>query len=103
MRERFLAQLRADAEGFLFDITARFGNVLNADNAANPLRRLQPESGAVSGSRPSGATSIRDELFSRALQQGTGDDRIVFMAGGNAAGKTKPPHTHAAASAAPAG
>jgi hypothetical protein len=88
MRERFLAQLRADAEGFLSTYTARFGNVLNADSAATLFAEYNQNPAQYREAVHPAATWIRDELFSRALQQGAGDDRIVFMAGGNAAGKT---------------
>jgi hypothetical protein len=88
MRERFLAQLRADAEGFLSAYSARFGNVLNADSAATLFAEYNRNPAEYREAVHPAATWIRDELFSRALERRTGDDRIVFMAGGNAAGKS---------------
>jgi GT2 family glycosyltransferase len=90
VRASALDRLEKHREEFLADYTRRFGNVLNADSAAE----LFPEYAASLESRARfrvavhpAAQWIRDELFRRALANPTVRD-VVFTAGGNGAGKT---------------
>jgi len=90
VRASALNALDRQREEFLAEYVRRFGNVLNADNAAE----LFPEYAASLESRARfrvavhpAAQWIRDELFDRALANPLVKE-IVFTAGGNGAGKT---------------
>lgn len=90
VRAAALGALEQRREEFLGEYTRRFGNVLNADCAAE----LFPEYAASLESRARfrvavhpAAQWIRDELFSRALADPKVGE-VVFTAGGNGAGKT---------------
>lgn len=90
VRAAALQALHADPEKFLAEYTRRFGNVLNADSAAE----LFPEYAASLESRARfrvavhpAAQWVRDELFARALADPLVKE-VVFTAGGNGAGKT---------------
>ncbi len=90
VRASALSALDLQREDFLAEYTRRFGNVLNADNAAE----LFPEYAASLESRARfrvavhpAAQWIRDELFDRALANSFVKE-VVFTAGGNGAGKT---------------
>lgn len=90
VRASVLGTLEQDREGFLAEYTRRFGNVLNADSAAE----LFPEYAASLESRARfrvavhpAAQWIRGEMFERSLANDT-VKKVVFTAGGNGAGKT---------------
>lgn len=90
VRAAALGVLEQGREEFLAEYTRRFGNVLNADCAAE----LFPEYSASLESRARfrvavhpAAQWIRDELFDRALVDSKIGE-VIFTAGGNGAGKT---------------
>jgi DNA topoisomerase III/RecQ family ATP-dependent DNA helicase len=90
VRQHALQTVERDLEPLLSAYTERFGNVFNADNAAE----LFPDYAASNESRGSfrvavhpAAQAIRDELFRRALASQSVAP-IAFTAGGNAAGKS---------------
>ena len=85
-----LRRAQDDPEGLLQEYTRRFGNILNADNAAE----LFPEYAASPASRARfraavhpAAQWVRDELFTRALADPNVQE-VIFTAGGNGAGKS---------------
>jgi len=90
VREETLRKLHADPERYLADYTRQFGNVLNADNAATLFDEYNQDRARYREAVHEAATWIRDELFRRALEQKVPDEinRVVFTAGGNAAGKS---------------
>jgi hypothetical protein len=90
VREETLKKLHADAERYLTEYTRQFGNVLNADNAATLFEEYEQNRAKYREAVHPAATWIRDELFRRALAESApeGEDRVVFTAGGNAAGKS---------------
>ena len=90
VREETLRKLREDAEHYLAEYTARFGNVLNADEAATLFDEYNQDRAKYREAVHPAATWIRDELFERALAEtaSEGGNRVVFTAGGNAAGKS---------------
>ncbi|MGD1070054.1 MAG: hypothetical protein ABSB15_07925 [Bryobacteraceae bacterium] len=72
-----------------FPIHTRFGNLLNADNAATLFAEYNEDPARYRVAVHLAAQWIRDELFARALTESRWDqDRTVFTAGGNAAGKS---------------
>jgi hypothetical protein len=82
--------VRSSGENLLNEYQQRFGNVLNADNAAE----LFPDYAQSLESRAKyrvavhpAAQWVRDELFQRALND-PDKKEVVFTAGGNGAGKT---------------
>jgi hypothetical protein len=90
VREDALLRIQENPERILADYKERFGNVLNADNAAE----IFPAYAASVESRTRfrvavhpAAQWVRDELFRRSL---TDPDvhQVIFTAGGNGAGKT---------------
>jgi GT2 family glycosyltransferase len=90
VRAAVLGAVEKRREELLAEYTRRFGNVLNADSAAE----LFPEYSASLASRTRlriavhpGAQWIRDQLFDRALADQQVAE-IIFTAGGNGAGKT---------------
>jgi len=90
VRASALRLVQNDPEGLLDEYTRRFGNVLNADNAAE----LFPEYAASLASRAQfrpavhpAAQWVRDELFARALQDPNVRE-VIFTAGGNGVGKS---------------
>ena len=90
MTARALEKIRSHPEDLLAEYQRRFGNVLNADNAAE----LFPDYAASPNTRTRYRTAIhgaaqwvRDELFNRALADPDVKE-VVFTAGGNGAGKT---------------
>ncbi|MGA2595115.1 MAG: UDP-N-acetylmuramoyl-L-alanine--D-glutamate ligase [Bryobacteraceae bacterium] len=90
VRANALRRTRDDPEGLLAEYTRRFGNILNADNAAE----LFPEYAASRASRAQfrpavhpAAQWVRDELFARALKDPKIGE-VIFTAGGNGAGKS---------------
>jgi len=89
-REAILNKLAADPESHLGEYTNRFGNVLNADNAAALFEEYNADRARYRDAVHPAAQWIRDELFRRALAEKPpeGRNRIVFTAGSNAAGKT---------------
>jgi hypothetical protein len=90
VRESVLYDLAADPERYLSDYSNRFGNVLNADNAATLFEPYNRDRARFRVAVNPAATWLRDELFRRALanQPAFGKRSIVFTAGGNAAGKS---------------
>ncbi|MEO8371754.1 MAG: zeta toxin family protein [Candidatus Solibacter sp.] len=90
VREETLRKLQADPERYLADYTREFGNVLNADNAATLFDEYNQDRARYREAVHPAATWIRDELFRRALAERApaGRNRVVFTAGGNAAGKS---------------
>jgi hypothetical protein len=89
-RESTIAQLESDPEHFLAEYTKRFGNVLNADNAATLFDPYNRDPAKYRVAVHQAAQWIRDELFRRALGQRAeaARNRVVFTAGGNATGKS---------------
>jgi len=90
VRESTLRLLAADLEHYLADYTRRFGNVLNADDAATLFDEYNADRARYREAVHPAATWIRDELFRRALAEPApaGRERVFFMAGGNASGKS---------------
>jgi hypothetical protein len=90
VREETLRKLRANPEPYLAEYTGKFGNVLNADDAATLFDEYNQDRAKYREAVHPAATWIRDELFQRALGERApeGRNRVVFTAGGNAAGKS---------------
>jgi hypothetical protein len=90
MRAGAIALVESDPERFLAEYTKRFGNVLNADNAATLFDQYNEKPAKYRVAVHPAAQWIRDELFRRALGERveTGRNRVVFTAGGNASGKS---------------
>jgi hypothetical protein len=90
MRERTVSRLESDPESHLSEYTKRFGNVLNADNAATLFDEYNGNPGKYRVAVHPAAQWIRDELFKRAIARPApeGGNRVVFTAGGNASGKS---------------
>ncbi|HWD99691.1 MAG TPA: zeta toxin family protein [Bryobacteraceae bacterium] len=89
-RETILAKLAEDPERYLEEYERRFGNVLNADNAATLFEEYEADRARYREAVHPAATWIRDELFRRKLREEDAQrrDTVVFTAGGNAAGKS---------------
>ena len=66
-REGTIGQVESDPEHFLAEYTRRFGNVLNADNAATLFDRYNRDPAKYRVAVHPAAQWIRDELFHRAL------------------------------------
>jgi hypothetical protein len=90
VRQETLCKLRANPEAYLAEYTSKFGNVLNADDAATLFDEYNQDRAKYRVAVHTAATWIRDELFRRALAETAheGRNRVVFTAGGNAAGKS---------------
>jgi hypothetical protein len=89
VREAVMSQVEADQEYYLFEYARRFGNVLNADNAATLFAEYNEDPARYRVAVHPAAQWIRDALFTRVLAVSPqGKDRAVFTAGGNAAGKS---------------
>src|ERR1700722_11482909 len=90
VRDETLRKLRENPEHYLAEYTERFGNVLNADDAATLFDEYNQDRAKYREAVHPAATWIRDELFQRALAKTApaGKNRVVFTAGGNAAGKS---------------
>lgn len=90
VREETLRKLQQDPEQYLAEYAARFGNLLNADDAATLFDEYNQDRARYRVAVHPAATWIRDELFRRALlvRAPEGGNRVVFTAGGNAAGKS---------------
>ena len=90
VREETLRKLRANPEPYLAEYIGKFGNVLNADDAATLFDEYNQDRAKYRVAVHPAATWIRDELFRRALAETApeGRNRVVFTAGGNAAGKS---------------
>src|ERR1039457_2084413 len=90
VREETLRELRANPEPYLAEYTGKFGNTLNADDAATLFDEYNEDRAKYRVAVHPAAISIRDELFRRALAESAreGRNRVVFTAGGNAAGKS---------------
>ncbi len=90
IRESILCALAAEPERFLAAYADRFGNVLNADDAATLFDGYNQDRARYRVAVHPAATWIRDELFRRALASTVLKPaaRVVFTAGGNAVGKT---------------
>ena len=88
--EETLRKLRANPELYLAEYSSKFGNVLNADDAATLFDEYNEDRAKYRVAVHPAATWIRDELFRRALAERApeGRNRVVFTAGGNAAGKS---------------
>jgi hypothetical protein len=88
--EETLRKLRANPELYLTEYSGKFGNVLNADDAATLFDEYNEDRAKYRVAVHPAATWIRDELFRRALAETApeGRNRVVFTAGGNAAGKS---------------
>ena len=90
MRANALRLVQDDPEGLLAEYTRRFGNVLNADNAAELFPEYAASLASRARFRPAvhpGAQWVRDELFTRALADPSVHE-VIFAAGGNGAGKS---------------
>jgi hypothetical protein len=90
VQEETLRKLRENPEYYLAEYKARFGNILNADDAATLFDEYNQDRAKYREAVHPAATWIRDELFERALARTApkGRNRVVFTAGGNAAGKS---------------
>jgi hypothetical protein len=90
VREETLRKLRANPELYLVEYSSKFANVLNADDAATLFDEYNQDPAKYRVAVHTAATWIRDELFQRALAERApeGRNRVVFTAGGNAAGKS---------------
>jgi hypothetical protein len=88
VRQAVVAQVGANPEDYLGEYTRLFGHVLNADNAATLFAEFNLDRAKYRVAVRPAAQWIRDELFRRALVDTAGDNRVIFTAGGNAAGKT---------------
>ena len=90
VREETLRKLRTNPEAYLADYSRKFGNVLNADDAATLFDEYNQDRATYRVAVHPAATWIRDELFRRVLAERApeGRNRVVFTAGGNAAGKS---------------
>ena len=90
VREETLRILRANPELYLTEYNRKFANVLNADDAATLFDEYNQDRAKYRVAVHPAATWIRDELFRRALGETApeGRNRVVFTAGGNAAGKS---------------
>jgi hypothetical protein len=90
VREETLRKVRENPEQYLAEYTSRFGNVLNADDAATLFDEYNQDPAQYRVAVHPAATWIRDELFQRALavRAPEGRNRVVFTAGGNAVGKS---------------
>jgi len=88
-RAAIIAKLEADPGRYLSEYTHRFGNVLNADSAATLFPEYNESPAKYRVAVHPAAQWIRDELFQRALENAPPElFRVVFTAGGNAAGKS---------------
>ena len=89
-KESFLKTLHDDPEGHYAEYTRRFGNVLNADNAATLFDEYNADPAVNRVPVHTAASEVRDALFERKLAEPApeGKDAVVFTAGGNAAGKS---------------
>jgi hypothetical protein len=83
-------KLQANPEHYLAAYTRHFGNILNADDAATLFPEYNQDPAKYRVAVHPAATWIRGELFRRALatEAPEGKNRVVFTAGGNAAGKS---------------
>lgn len=89
VREAIVLRVEADPERYLAEHLERFGNVLNADDAATLFSEYNEDPPTYRVAVHPAARWIRDERFRRALATYSPDkDRVVFTAGGNAAGKS---------------
>ena len=90
VREETQRKLRENPEAYLAEYTSKFGSVLNADDAATLFDEYNQDPAKYRVAVHPAATWIRDELFQRALAEtaSEGRNRVVFTAGGNAAGKS---------------
>ncbi len=90
VRTTVLANLATDSARYLSEYSERFGNVLNADDAATLFGEYNADRARHRVAVHPAATWVRDELFRRALAQTPVGrrGRVVFTAGGNAVGKT---------------
>jgi hypothetical protein len=90
VRQGILRKLQADPERYLAAYAARFGNILNADDAAALFDEYNQDPSRYRVAVHPAATWMRDELFRRALliSVDAGKNRVVFTAGSNAAGKS---------------
>lgn len=90
VKARALYQVAKRGEDLLAEYRRRFGNVLNADNAAELFRdysaSLESRAKYRAAVHPA-AQWVRDQLFSRALADPK-VEKIAFTADGNGAGKT---------------
>ncbi len=89
VREAVILRVETDSDHYLFEYQRRFGNILNADDAAALFPEYNQDPARYRFAVHPAAQWIRDELFRRALAVNSPDrDRVVFTAGGNAAGKS---------------
>jgi|GEM_PF-3259157 len=87
VRAAVVSRVERDPDRYLSEYTLRFGNVLNADSAATLFAEYNDDPARYRVAVHPAVQWIRDELFRRALAE-KGRDRVVFTAGGNAAGKS---------------
>jgi hypothetical protein len=89
VREAVVFRVEADPERDLSEHEKRFGNVLNAGDAATLFPEYNEAPATDRVAVHPAARWIRDERFRRALATCSPDkERVVFTAGGNAAGKS---------------
>jgi hypothetical protein len=80
-----VSRVEADPERYLSEYNRRFGNVLNADNAATLFPEYTENPARYRVAVHPAAQWIRDELFRRALKEPPvkGKNSVVFTAGGS--------------------
>jgi hypothetical protein len=90
VRKAVVSKVEANPERYLAEYTRQFGNILNADNAATLFPEYNANPAKYRVAVHPAAQWIRDELFRRILATPAvkGKNRVVFTAGGNAAGKS---------------
>lgn len=89
MRDAVLSELAAKSEHYLAEYSNRFGNVLNADDAATLFDEYNRDRARYRVAVHPAATWIRDELFRRSLEiVSEGPVSVVFTSGANAVGKS---------------
>ena len=75
VREAVMSQVEADPEFFLSEYARRFGNVLNADNAANLFGEYNEDPARYRVAVHPAAQWIRNALFTHLLQLASRNDR----------------------------
>jgi hypothetical protein len=100
--ESFLDELRSDPARFSDEYKRRFGNILNADDAATLFDRYNASPLTMRTVVHPAATELRDSLLQERLAEDAppGKNFVLFTAGGNATGKSTIALLSGAASAA---
>jgi hypothetical protein len=90
VRTAVVSQVEANPDHYLSEYTRQFGHILNADSAATLFPEYNENPAKYRVAVHPAAQWIRDELFRRILVAPAAieKNRVVFTAGGNAAGKS---------------